>query len=194
SETGWGHGSFSWFFGGSGGGFSQFEPLPSFQTNAGISPTLTQFGVRLNPDVAYDADPNTGFVIVSAGTLYGVGGTSAGAPQWAALVAIADQGRALAGHTSLSSGQTLNTVYAHPTPFHHIAKGSTGAYEVVDSFGNIVGQINVTAGPGYDMATGQGSPIAPKVVSALVAAGGGAAPLLAPVTPTGPTSGSHHHH
>src|SRR5262249_52688214 len=85
SETGWGHGSFSWFFGGSGGGFSQFEPLPSFQTNAGISPTLTQFGVRLNPDVAYDADPNTGFLIVSSGTLYGVGGTSAGAPQWAAL-------------------------------------------------------------------------------------------------------------
>jgi len=60
SETGWGYGLWSSYFGGSGGGFSQYESLPSYQANAGISKLYTQFGVRLSPDVAYVADPNTG--------------------------------------------------------------------------------------------------------------------------------------
>src|SRR5262249_38331118 len=98
SETGWGNGSFSFFFGGSGGGFSQFEPIPTYQqgiTTVSNGFKLTDFGARLSPDVSYDANPNTGFNVIDAagGGSFIVGGTSAGAPQWAALVAIADQVR-----------------------------------------------------------------------------------------------------
>ncbi len=87
SETGWS---------GSGGGPSAYESQPSYQTGFVTSTTK-----RANPDVAYDASPSTGYAVYDSdpysGTSYGwltVGGTSAGAPQWAAILAIADQGRA----------------------------------------------------------------------------------------------------
>src|SRR5262249_20768945 len=46
-ESGWGNGGFSSLSGGSGGGFSQYEALPAYQQNVGISSSLTQYGVRL---------------------------------------------------------------------------------------------------------------------------------------------------
>jgi subtilase family serine protease len=100
SETGWG---------GSGGGASVYFSRPAYQSGAnGYSGSQ-----RGAPDVAYDADPNTGFSVYNTydGGWEQVGGTSAGAPQWAALVAIADQGRALAGLGSLDGAtQTLPNV------------------------------------------------------------------------------------
>jgi len=169
SETGWGYGLWSSYFGGSGGGFSQYESLPSYQASAGISKLYTQFGVRLSPDVAYVADPNTGLYVYDGvdGGWGVVGGTSAGAPQWAALIAIADQGRALAKQAPLSSTQTLNALYSNQADFHDITRGSTGAYYIVNSSGNIVGEIPVTAGKGYDLVTGLGTPIANLLVPAL---------------------------
>jgi subtilase family serine protease len=69
--------------------------------------------MRANPDVAYDASPSTGFAVYDSfaynGTTYGwmqIGGTSAGAPQWAALLAIADQGRALSGQPALNAASS----------------------------------------------------------------------------------------
>jgi subtilase family serine protease len=176
SETGWGNGPFSFFFGGSGGGFSQHEALPSYQSNISTVSNgfkLTSFGVRLNPDVAYVADPNTGVRVLDGadGGWFTVGGTSAGAPQWAGLIAIADQGRALAGKTPLSSTQTLSAIYSsgNASGFHDITKGSsTGAYDVVDNNGNIIGTITVAPGTGYDMVTGVGSPVANVLVADLV--------------------------
>jgi hypothetical protein len=83
------------------------------------------------------------------------GGTSAGAPQWAALIAIADQGRALAGKGSLSNAQAA--LYSLPgSDFHDITAGSNG----------------YSAASGYDLASGLGSPIANAVVRDLVAFGG----------------------
>ena len=118
-------------------------------------------------DLNCHGTPNTGFLAVNAGSWFSVGGTSAGAPQWAALVAIANQGRAAAGNTALSTGQTLSTVYANPSAFHDITRGSTGAYAVVDGNGNVVGQITVAAGPGYDMVTGLGVPNVAQLIQAL---------------------------
>jgi subtilase family serine protease len=65
------------------------------------------------PDVAYDSDPSTGFPIYDSnnGGWLEVGGTSDAAPQWAALVAIADEGRHLHGLGTLSSSQTLTAIY-----------------------------------------------------------------------------------
>jgi subtilase family serine protease len=172
SETGWGNGIFSFFFGGSGGGFSTYETLPTYQQNISTVSNgfkLTDFGARLNPDVAYDANPSTGFNVIDAadGGSFVVGGTSAGAPQWGALIALADQGRS----TPLSSSQTLNAIYSssNASGFHDITTGaSTGAYEVVDNFGNFLGTITVAPQVGYDMVTGQGSPNANVLVPNLI--------------------------
>jgi hypothetical protein len=150
SETGWS---------GSGGGLSAYEGQPSYQKGV-----VTQSSTaRANPDVAYDADPNTGFPVYdsynngSATPWSQFGGTSDAAPQWAALVAIADQGRALAGKSALGGPTLLADLYQLPaSDFHDVTSGtSTGSpYE--------------SAGTGYDLVTGLGSPYADRVVADLV--------------------------
>ena len=150
SESGWS---------GSGGGISAYESQPSYQK--GVVTQSTAF--RTSPDVAYDADPHTG---VSIYDTYGisttapwiqVGGTSVRAPQWSALVAIADQGRMLAGSGSLDGAtQTLPMLYAMPASnFHDVATGAS------------TGMPGYSAAPGYDLVTGRGSPAANLVVSSL---------------------------
>jgi subtilase family serine protease len=145
---------------GGGGGVSSFEPLPTYQS--GIVPQGTTN--RSDPDVAYDANPGTGFPVYDSFT-YGastpwqeVGGTSAGAPQWSALVAIADQGRALASEAPLDGpSQLLPMIYSLPTSdFHDITTGNSN------------GSPKEFAGPGYDLVTGIGTPLANLVVPGLV--------------------------
>ena len=121
------------------------------------------------PDVSYDADPNTGFAVYGVAGFGGwaqVGGTSDAPPQWAALTAIADQGRALLGETPLDGfTQTLPALYALPSSdFHDITTGSNGN----------------SAGPGFDLATGRGTPIANLVVQGLLSVAGtpGTAPTI----------------
>lgn len=127
----------------SGGGFGTFE---NTWTTA--------------PTVAYDADPATGFAVYDsfqtgwAGPWMRVGGTSAGAPQWAALIAIADEGRGLLGHGSLDTHQTVNVLFHMPAwDFHDIVVGNNGGY---------------FATPGYDLVTGLGTPFADRVIHDLM--------------------------
>jgi hypothetical protein len=143
SETGWN---------GSGGGISPYEPRPGYQ-NGFYSGTT-----RANPDVAYDA--GVGFSVYDSynnGTTSpwsSIGGTSAGAPQWAALIAIADQGLALRGVPSLD-GPTgvLPLIYQMPSiVFNDITSGSNKYY---------------TAGSGYDKVTGRGTPQASRIAANL---------------------------
>ena len=84
---------------------------------------------------------------------------AASAPQWVALISLADQGRASSGWgTSTGASQTLAAIYAAPgTDFHDITTGST-EYE--------------TAGPGYDLATGLGSPAVNSLIPYLASYGG----------------------
>jgi hypothetical protein len=144
SEAGWS---------GSGGGTSAYESEPTFQQ--GVQST----GKRAIPDVAFDADPNTGVQIYDsydqANPCFQMGGTSLAVPCWAGLIAIADQGRAAAGGTTLDGpSQTLPALYSLPSgDFHDIPSGSNGA----------------DATPGYDMVTGLGSPNADLLVSDLAA-------------------------
>jgi subtilase family serine protease len=137
---------------GSGGGISRVEPEPAYQYS------VQNTGTRTIPDVSYDADPNTGFWIYNTVGSNGwsvIGGTSAGAPQWAALMALVDQGRAyLTGAGSLDGAtQTLPALYAPEM---------SG-----DFFDIMTGYNGYLAGPGYDLVTGLGSPYAPWVVSDL---------------------------
>lgn len=81
SETAWN---------GSGGGVSAYEPEPDFQKNYSIPKAGAK---RAVPDVAYNADPASGFSVYrttgkSKNGWYVLGGTSAGAPQWAAIKAL----------------------------------------------------------------------------------------------------------
>lgn len=152
SERGWS---------GSGGGISGYESKPSYQTYI-ATPSSTK---RTSPDVALDADPNTGVYVywtsatASAGNWYSFGGTSASAPQWAALTAIADQGRAIYGRSSLDGRtQMLPALYNLPSSdFHDVTAGTTSS-----------GGKTFYAGAGYDLVTGRGSPIANFVVRDLV--------------------------
>ena len=79
--------------GASGGGVSSVFPLPSWQTNANVPPSPTSGGGRGVPDVAGDASPETGYNVLFDGQATVVGGTSAVAPLWAALVALLNQQR-----------------------------------------------------------------------------------------------------
>ena len=143
NETGWSSG---------GGGLSRYEAEPSFQRSVQGS------GKRSTPDVAYNADTNTGFYVYD-GTpnqsgqtgWFSYGGTSAGAPQWAALVALADQGRAAKGLGSLSNLPAA--IYSLPrADFYDITAGNNG----------------MRASAGYDLVTGLGSPQANLIVAGLV--------------------------
>ncbi len=148
---------------GSGGGPSAYESQPSYQ--AGV---VTQTTKRANPDVAYDANPSTGFAVSDSvaynGTVYGwlqIGGTSAGAPQWSALLAIADQGRAAGGLPALDAAspqEVMTTLYKDATSgdFHDVTTGTS------------TGTTHYSAAAGYDFTTGIGSPEANLVIPALV--------------------------
>jgi hypothetical protein len=147
SESGWSAG---------GGGTSAYVSQPSYQDNLVIYGAAAN-GMRAVPDVAYNADPTTGVAILATygyGGWLQVGGTSAGSPQWAAIVAIADQGLALAGKSALNGfTQTLPDLYNLPsTDFHDVTTGNNG----------------LPAGPGFDLVTGLGTPIANFVVPDLV--------------------------
>lgn len=136
----------------SGGGVSDVFALPAFQTAAGV-PARTGGGAgRGVPDVAADADPETGYLIFTDGEWLVSGGTSAVAPLWAALVCCLAQARnGPLGliHTHLYSG--IRQGRAQPG-FRDITVGNNGAYR---------------AGPGWDACTGLGVPNGVALLQAL---------------------------
>jgi hypothetical protein len=157
-ETGWGYvstalGSFI----GSGGGLSRYEPEPAYQQ--GVQAT----GNRTTPDVALVADPTTGAWIADPYNLPGddpfevVGGTSLSAPAWAGLMALVNQGRAAAGEAALNSSsptEVQQALYKLPqSDYNTISTGFNG----------------YSAGTGYNLVTGLGTPVANRLVSDLVA-------------------------
>ncbi len=160
---------------GSGGGAAAYEGEPSYQSNqASINNTYgfpnvynPSTGVysysRMTPDVAYNADPNSGYAVYDSipSPAYGlsggwteVGGTSAGSPQWASIIALADQQRIAQGGKALDTNEVQTTLYNslsngnYSKIFHDITTGSNG----------------YSAGTGYDIATGLGSPVANTLV------------------------------
>jgi subtilase family serine protease len=123
---------------GSGGGISMYEKEPNFQSNYSIPKAG---GMRAIPDVSYNADPASGFPIYHAGKWRTVGGTSAGAPQWAAIAA-------------LGSGVTLSNLY------NDKSKNDSSSYfrDIVSGSNGDCGYI-CNARAHYDYVTGLGSPL-----------------------------------
>lgn len=129
--------------GAGGGGVSSYWPLPSWQTNVSTLYSKTHRNV---PDVALNADPNTGYSIYFNGQWTTYGGTSCAAPLWAAFTACINQQRA--------SSQKPVLGFANPL-LYAIGVGST----YLSNFHDITSGNNLyyPAGKGYDNATGWGS-------------------------------------
>ncbi len=129
---------------GSGGGVSAFEKQPAYQTSYAIKKAG---GMRAVPDVSYDADPASGYAIYWSKTAkakngwYTVGGTSAGAPQWAAIQALGQS----ASNERLYADKSSSKSAAY---FRDITSGSNGDCTYY-----------CDAHRHYDYITGLGSPL-----------------------------------
>ena len=113
------------------GGISTYENMPNYQISYGLIGSK-----RSVPDVSYNADPQKGFSVYCNGTWHMMGGTSAGAPQWAAIHAL---------------GLSANNVILYAR-----AKTVYSSYFRDITFGS---NSNNSATAGYDLVTGLGSPI-----------------------------------
>jgi len=159
SETVWNDGSNG---GATGGGVSGTFLLPSWQASANV-PGAKYRGV---PDVAGNADPNTGWIVIVDGQQMVIGGTSAVAPMWAALA------------VCLSQELGANVGFINPSLYklsgwsRDITSGNNGTY---------------AARSGYDCCTGQGVPIGAKLLAALQ----GSTPAPTPTPTPTPTQTVH---
>jgi kumamolisin len=148
SETVWNDGPQA---GATGGGVSDAFALPAWQRNAGVPPSVNP-GAHVGrgvPDVAGDADPQTGYVTLVDGQRGVIGGTSAVAPLWAGLTARINQA------SGVALGFFNAQLYAQANALSDITVGNNGAY---------------AAGPGWDACTGLGSPNGTKLAATLPAA------------------------
>jgi len=150
SETAWNDGPGG---GATGGGVSDVFPRPAWQSAAAVPVTVNPGGRRGRgvPDVAGDADPQSGYRVRVDGTDAVYGGTSAVAPLWAGLIA------RLVQATGAPVGFLNPRLYASlSADLYDVTRGSNGAY---------------TAGPGWDACTGLGSPDGARLLAGLSAAG-----------------------
>ncbi|SRR6266446_6540870 len=135
SETTWNDGSRG---GATGGGFSVYFARPSWQGLPNKARGL--------PDIAGDADPYTGYVVIVDGQAQVIGGTSAVSPLMSALIAL----------LSKKKGKPLGLInpvlYKHPGVFRDVTLGNNGAF---------------SAGSGWDATTGLGVPVGKLLASAL---------------------------
>jgi subtilase family serine protease len=163
SETGWGlpYGNVGSSFQASGGGFSRDFATPFYQD--GIPGIGAMRGV---PDVSADANGHTGMALAIAtpggGTyIRDSGGSSASAPIWAGLIALADQ----VAHCHLGFvNPALYRIAASPAyhrAFHDITSGNNTVKFPPKTF------TGYRAAPGWDPVTGLGSPDAQWLVSLL---------------------------
>lgn len=178
------------FFGGAGGGgLSQYWKQPSWQTGHGVQNTYSN-GMRETPDISLNADPATGYPVYctvgsnctgstglpggSGGGWLTVGGTSAAAPMWAAMIALTNQeaaqhGKGVVGFLNpllyqIASGSRYSSDFHDITP-----PGDATTPSNNDELGFNGGAYPVTQG--YDMATGWGSFNATSLAADLVALG-----------------------
>ena len=129
-----------------GGGISDLFPLPPWQIGAGVPVSVNDGHVgRGIPDVAGNADPNSGYMLVIGGQSVGpFGGTSAVAPLYAGLVALLNSRLGNCGYLN----PTLYTFPKLPGLYQDISDGKSNATGGVKGY---------ASGPGWDACTGFGS-------------------------------------
>lgn len=125
-----------------GGGVSNVFPLPDYQKSANVPVSLnTKFKGRGVPDVAADADPDTGYQVLVDGEKMVIGGTSAVAPLMAGLIARVNQQK------GKWAGFINPTLYAKPALCRDITVGDNKTTKTHTGY---------TAGKGWDGCTGLG--------------------------------------
>lgn len=153
--------------GATGGGVSASFALPTWQQSSGVPAGSNGNAGRGVPDVAGDADPNTGYRIRVDGQDQVIGGTSAVAPLWAALIARFNQ------QLGANIGDPHAALYGIGTAaFNDITQGDNGQFK---------------AAKGWDACTGLGTPRGQTLLDALaqLKTGGGTTPTQPP-QPTAP--------
>lgn len=146
----------------SGGGFSKIYPMPDYQKLLPANMQQQFKGQRGVPDVAAVGDPATGLAMYSGGTWSTAGGTSASAPLWAGLMAIANQ---MAGHPLGFINPTLyklGNASTYAQDFHDITTGNNN--------NRVAGVQGFDAVQGWDAATGLGTPAADHLIPDLISA------------------------
>ncbi len=122
--------------GATGGGVSEVFALPSFQKGADVPKAPNGFVGRGVPDVAGDADPETGYDVVVDGQQSVIGGTSAVAPLWAGLLALINQ--SLGTNVGYVNPLLYSAEVARKkSTFHDITSGSNGNYSAVSRLGRV---------------------------------------------------------
>lgn len=191
--------------GAGGGGVSSLWRMPTYQSHTpGRLHVVTSFSsgspckarsgyCREVPDVSADADPRTGYIVYFDGAWYGgFGGTSAAAPVWAAVAALADASKGCGREPVGFLNPELYAIAGsagYAEAFTDVVKGNN------DLFGAPAGGPLYPAGPGFDMATGLGTPLVtsasgPGLASRLCSGSPPAAPGVLRVSPaSGPASG-----
>ena len=134
--------------GATGGGVSQYFARPPFQSSANVPAAPNGFVGRGVPDVSGDADPATGYSVRVDGQAAVVGGTSAVAPLWAALIARINQS------LGAPAGYLNPSLYlpGEEGTFHDITTGNNGGY---------------SAARGWDPCTGLGTPDGQRLLASL---------------------------
>jgi kumamolisin len=138
--------------GAGGGGVSDVFPLPTWQDGLAVPPPTTAEGGRGVPDVAGDADPNTGYNVLVDGQSMVIGGTSAVAPLYAGLVALINEER------GEPIGYLNPLIYAdavRTAAFRDVTQGNNGSF---------------SAAKGWDPCTGNGTLDGTKLQQALTGA------------------------
>ena len=162
SETAWNDS-----YGSSGGGYSKLYKRPSYQN--GFVPSSGR-GV---PDISYSGDVNNGLLIAwsqgvtaNVGNVYEFGGSSAAAPEWAAVIALADQ----SGHRRLGFLNSDLYSLAHGSRYGYVFHDVIHGSNTVSAAGSNNKSVRVTgyaAGKGWDAVTGLGTPIVAHLIQYL---------------------------
>jgi subtilase family serine protease len=141
-----------------GGAPSLFWGAPTYQQG------VTGISTRGVPDVAYNAAINGGVLVVEGPSIFLVGGTSCGAPQWAATFALLNQARGLAGHTGI--GQPNTALYGI---YKDAAKYASDFHDITVGNNTLAGAplAGFNAGEGYDLTTGIGTPNVANLIADL---------------------------
>jgi pseudomonalisin/xanthomonalisin len=138
--------------GGAGGGPSLTEAAPSWQVNAGVLGTSTKRGT---PDIALDADPSSGALVLVNGATEQIGGTSLAAPLftgfWARVQSMNNNS------LPFPSSNLYARAAANPGMFHDVVSGKNGGY---------------SAKAGWDYASGYGSLNVANFASVMAGSGG----------------------
>jgi kumamolisin len=154
-EVVWNNGPRSNGGGASGGGVSELTPIPAWQVNSGVPLSVNSgFSGRGVPDVAADADPDTGYKIRVHGQDGTAGGTSAVAPLYAGLIA--------------RLNQKLGTPLGFVNPMLYTSAASTSFHDITQGINDVAGNLGgYSAAVGWDPCTGLGSPDGVKLLTAL---------------------------